>query len=400
VDAWITLMKIVTFTTLFPNVVQNHHGIFTETTLKHQLATTEIQANVVAPVPWFPSKSPRFGRYGAYASIPLLEHRIGVNVHHPRYFLPPKVGMNIAPFSLAKAALPVMKKIAATDGFDVIDAHYFYPDGVAATLLGIYFKKPVIVSALGTDINLIPQYPFARSMIKWAGERSSAMITVCDALKREMIAMGMNGKKIHALRNGVDLKLFYPVDKSSARTALGITNFTILSVGHLDPRKGHDRTISALRYLPGIDLIIVGGGVDKTELEKLALSEGVHDRVRFVAPIPQAELRSYYSACDAMVLASSREGWANVLLESIACGTPVVASNVWGTPEVIQSPEAGVLIAENTPRGIADGIQHLRRHYPARTATREYAEKFGWDVTTAGQLSLFRQAIQQHRDSH
>lgn len=160
-------MKIVTFTTLFPNVVHSHHGIFTETTLHHQLATNEIQANVVAPVPWFPSKSHRFGRYGAYASIPLLEQRIGVNVHHPRYFLAPKIGMNIAPFLLAKAALPVMKKIATTDGFDVIDAHYFYPDGVAATLLGIYFNKPVIVSALGTDINLIPQYPFARRMIKW-----------------------------------------------------------------------------------------------------------------------------------------------------------------------------------------------------------------------------------------
>ena len=392
-------MRILTFSTLFPNVAQNHHGIFTETTLRHQLATAEIQATVVAPVPWFPSKSRMFGRYSAYAGIPHLEQRLGVDVHHPRYFIPPKIGMNIAPFSLAKAALPVMKKIAATDGFDLIDAHYFYPDGVAATLLGIYFKKPVIVSALGTDINLIPQYPLARSMIRWAGARSSAMITVCDALKREMIDLGMDGRKIHSLRNGVDLKIFYPVDKSSARLTLGLHNFTILSVGHLDPRKGHDRTISALRYLPGIDLIIVGGGVEKTQLQKLAISEGVHDRVKFVEPIRQAELRLYYCACDALVLASSREGWANVLLEAMACGTPVVASNVWGTPEVVQSPAAGVLLAENSPIGIADGVQRLRHHYPARTATREYAESFSWDTTTAGQLSLFRHAIQHHRDS-
>jgi glycosyltransferase involved in cell wall biosynthesis len=393
-------MKILTFTTLFPNAVQNHHGIFTETTLKHQLATAGVSATVVAPVPWFPSKSARFGRYAAYARTPHVEHRIGVNVHHPRYFLPPKVGMYLAPFLLAKAALPVMKKIADTDGFDVIDAHYFYPDGVAAILLGMYFKKPVVVSALGTDINLIPKFRMARRMIKWAGERSAAMITVCDALKREMVEMGMNGNKIFPLRNGVDLKLFYPVDKSAARTALGIDKFTLLSVGHLDARKGHDRTIAALRHLPDVALIIVGGGADKAKLQALAMDAGVDARVTFVAPVSQPELRTYYGACDALVLASSREGWANVLLEAMACGTPVVASNVWGTPEVVQSAAAGVLLAENSPGGIADGVKRLRIQYPPRTATRAYAEKFGWEATTAGQLSLFRQAIQQHPFPH
>lgn len=389
-------MKILTFTTLFPNAVQHHHGIFTETTLKHQLATAQISATVVAPVPWFPSASPRFGRYGGYARVPALERRIGVDVHHPRYVLPPKMGMHLAPLTMAKAALPVMKSIAATDGFDVIDAHYFYPDGVAAALLGAYFKKPVIISALGTDINLIPRYRLARGMIKWAGRRSAAMITVCDALKREMVGMGMEGDKIFPLRNGVDLALFYPLDKAAARRALGIDGFTLLSVGHLDPRKGHERTIAALRHLDGVRLVIVGGGAGKQKLQALASAEGVLDRVSFVPPIAQAQLRAYYSACDALVLASSREGWANVLLEAMACGTPVVASNVWGTPEVIRSPAAGVLLDENSPRGVANGVARLRAAYPARAATRAYAEQFGWDATTAGQLSLFRQAIGQH----
>lgn len=389
-------MRILTFTTLFPNSIQSHHGIFTETTLKHQLATDEIRATVVAPVPWFPSKNPLFGRYGSFADIPHVEQRIGVDVHHPRYYLPPKIGMTIAPFLLAKAAIPVMKKIAAKDGFDVIDAHYFYPDGVAAVLLGMYFKKPVVVSALGTDINLIPKYRLPRSMIKWAGRRTSSMITVCEALKREMVDLGMSADKIFPLRNGVDLGLFFPMDKAISRAQLGIDGFTILSVGHLDVRKGHDRTISALRYLPDVRLIIVGGGADKTKLLNLAIQAGVQDRVRFVPPTSQVQLRSYYSACDALVLASSREGWANVLLESMACGTPVVASNVWGTPEVIQAQEAGVLVEDNSPRGIADGVQHLRRNYPLRTATRAYAEKFSWSETTAGQLRLFRQAIQRH----
>lgn len=391
-------MKILTFTTLFPNAVHPHHGIFTETTLKHQLATEQVTATVVAPVPWFPSKNSKFGRYSEFARVPRLERRINVDVYHPQYFLPPKVGMNLAPLVLAKAALPVMKKIEAAEGFDVIDAHYFYPDGVAAVMLGKYLNKPVIVSALGTDINLIPKFRLPRRMILWAGKRSAAMITVCDALKREMVGMGMQSEKIFPLRNGVDLELFHPVDRDQARSDLGIEGFTLLSVGHLDPRKGHDRTISAMRYMPGAKLIIVGGGADLLKLQRLAVDEGVSDSVRFVPPVSQAQLRTYFSACDALVLASSREGWANVLLESMACGTPVVASDVWGTPEVVQCPEAGVLIFENSPEGIANGVQRLRNNLPTRSATRAYAEKFGWGSTTAGQIRLFKDAMQQHRD--
>jgi glycosyltransferase involved in cell wall biosynthesis len=124
-------------------------------------------------------------------------------------------------------------------------------------------------------------------------------------------------------------------------------------------------------------------------LEGLARSLGVQDRVEFLGAVPQAQLRSHYGAADALVLASSREGWANVLLESMACGTPVVASRVYGTPEVVAAPEAGVLMRERTPQGVADAVTALRAHYPDRAATRRYAEGFSWDDTTAGQLRVF-----------
>jgi teichuronic acid biosynthesis glycosyltransferase TuaC len=386
-------MNILTVTTLFPNVVEPHHGIFTETTLKHLLATGKLTATVIAPVPWFPLKHSWFGKYASFARIPLTDERIGVRVLHPRYFLPPKVGMNLAPFLLASAVIPVVEKlIEEGNRFDVIDAHYFYPDGVAAMILGRRFKLPVVISALGTDINLIPKFYWPRKMICWAARHSFANIAVCEALRAEMAKLGIARNKTVTLRNGVDLQLFNPVDRPATRIQLGIEGFTVLSVGHLNDRKGHDRTISALALLPDVNLIIIGSGPSKNELRQLARFHKVNNRVRFIDPLPQAQLKRYYGACDLFVLASSREGWANVLLESMACGTPVVASNIWGTPEVINAPEAGVLMLNNTPDGIAKAVTFLRANPSDRALTRKYAERFDWSSTTTGQLNIFNAA--------
>jgi glycosyltransferase involved in cell wall biosynthesis len=122
---------------------------------------------------------------------------------------------------------------------------------------------------------------------------------------------------------------------------------------------------------------------------------GVADRVRFLGVLNQRQLCQVYSAVDALVLASSREGWANVLLEAMACGTPVVASAVWGTPEVVAAPEAGVLMPSLDAAGVAQGVRELFAAYPDHAATRRYAEGFNWDATTAGQLKLFRSIVGQ-----
>ena len=389
-------MKILTFTTLFPNAAKPHHGIFTETTLRHQLATGDVQAKVVAPVPWFPFGHRRFGEYGLHARSPKAEMRIGVEVFHPRYAVVPKMGMYATPLTLACAARGTIAGLLDRGyDFDVIDAHYFYPDGVAAAMLGKYFNKPLVISALGTDINLILKYRFARRMIHWAGARARAMITVCEALRTEMIRSGMDGSRITTLRNGVDLELFRPGERDVLRRTFGMDRFTLLSVGHLDPRKGHEHIIAALATLPDVCLMIAGSGPDLNRLQALAARIGVADRVTFLGAMPQDRLRDYYGAADALVLASSREGWANVLLEAMACGTPVVASNVWGTPEVVCDPAAGVLMPSLTPQGVAEGVRRLRACYPDHAATRAYAERFSWADTTRGQIRLFREASQK-----
>ena len=388
------MIKLLTFSTLYPSSARPNHGIFVETRLRYLLASGEVQSMVVAPVPWFPFTSQYFGEYATYARTPREETRNGIRVLHPRFALLPKIGMSTAPALLAAAALPTLRRLIREGyDFDVIDAHYYYPDGVAAVILGKLLNKPVVITARGTDINLIPQYPRARRMICWAANRAAKSITVCEALRTSMIDLGIRAERIVALRNGVDLERFSPVDRVAQRKALGLQGFTLLSVGHLIPRKAHHLIIEALPLLPDTRLLIAGEGPEKDKLTKLAQALGVAERVTLLGALAQTELRNYYGAVDALVLTSSREGWANVLLEAMACGTPVVASNVWGTPEVVATAEAGVLMQERTSRGVVQAVNHLRAHYPEHAATRAYAERFSWDDTTRGQIALFRQVL-------
>jgi teichuronic acid biosynthesis glycosyltransferase TuaC len=377
-------MKILTFSTLFPNTEKPGHGIFVETRLRHLVASGKVASRVVAPVPWFPLQSSRFGNYARFAKVPREELRHEIKVTHPRYPVVPKVGMNVAPMLLAQAAKAEIGRILDEGyDFDLIDAHYFYPDGVAAAMLGRHFNKPVVVTARGSDITLLPQYRLPRKMIRWAAGRAGAVITVCNALRDEVVALGVDAGRVTSLRNGVDLELFRPIERTEN------SEFTLLTVGHLVPVKGQELIIAALPLLPGVRLVVAGDGPDRKKLEDLARELKVDHRVSFLGAVPQAQLRGHYGAADALVLASSREGWANVLLESMACGTPVVASRVYGTPEVVAAPEAGMLMGERTPQGVAAAVNALRTHYPDRAATRRYAERFSWDDTTAGQIRVF-----------
>ena len=390
-------MNVLTFTTLYPNPAMPHHGVFEENRLRHLLTSGRVTAQVIAPVPWFPLTHARFGEYAAYAKAPRHEVRHNIAVAHPRYPLFPKIGMTISPFLLALAMRPVIRRLLQRgEKFDVIDAHYFYPDGVAAILLGRWFNTPVVITARGTDLNLIPHYLLPRKLIQWAAARAAGMITVCQALKDVLVELGVPEQRVTVLRNGVDLQQFQPPqDRAALRERLQLQATTLLSVGHLIERKGHDLVIAALKHLPDTRLLIAGDGPEEANLRALARSSGVEARVTFLGAIKHDQLRDYYGAADILVLASSREGWANVLLEAMACGTPVAASNVWGTPEVVAVPEAGVLMRERTPAALAEAVKVLLAQYPERAATRRYAELFSWEATTQGQLNLFERVVRQ-----
>ena len=390
-------IEIITFTTLYPNAIQPNHGVFVENRLRHLIAGGGIASRVIAAVPWFPSGNARFGRYADYAKVPAAEERYGLSIVHPRYPLLPKLGMAAAPVALFLAALPTLRRLARERDFDLIDAHYFYPDGVAATWLAQALKKPVVITARGTDVNFIPRYALPRWQIQTAANSATALIAVSQALKDALIALGVPDEKIVVLRNGVDLEIFHPADRGAARSQLALDGPTLLSVGHLIERKAHHLVIGAMPRLPEYRLLIVGDGPERVNLAALVSQRGLESRVRFLGAVAHRELCRIYAAADALVLASSREGWPNVLLEAMACGTPVVASRSWGNPEVVRAPEAGVLMNERTEAGIVDAVQRLFQAVPDRDATRRYAEQFSWDATSRGQITLFRSILERRR---
>lgn len=389
-------VRTLLFSTLYPSSVRPGHGIFVETRLRELLETGGVDTKVVAPVPWFPSTNPRFGAYAQMARTPARETYHGVDVLHPCYFLPPKVGMTLAPITLALASIPAVKKLIAEGfEFDVIDAHYYYPDGVAAALLARHFNKPFTVTARGTDLNLIPQHTLPRRMMQWAASRANASIGVCSALIDVLRDWGIDPERLHVMRNGVDLQRFHPVTQEAARQTIGFDGAPLLiSVGYLVERKGHHVAIDALAKLlprfPNARLLIAGTGEELPRLQAQCARLGVQDHVHFVGAIPNVELFRWYSAADILLLASSREGWANVLLEAMACGTPVAATRIWGTPEVVDELVVGRLVDGRDGASFARAITDLLTDPPDRSAVRRYAEKFSWSNTSQAQLALFR----------
>ncbi|MEM8948128.1 MAG: glycosyltransferase family 4 protein [Pseudomonadota bacterium] len=384
-------MKILSITTLYPNAERPTFGVFVENRLRKLAERPGVQLRVVAPVPWFPLRNEAFGAYGCYARIPRTEHRHGIEISHPRYIQIPKFGTHLSPFFLYLSLLGHISEIIRQEGdFDLIDAHVYYPDGVAATLLAHKLGKPVAVTARGTDLNHYPErYPLVGRMIAKTAKQVDASITVCAALRDALIGLGIDPDAVHVMRNGVDLDQFHPIDRDAARRHWQCRRTTLLSVGHLIERKGNELVIEALGQLSDVDLILAGDGPERSRLERLAAKLGVADRVRFVGVVSHHDLPSLYSAADALLLASSREGWPNVLLEALACGTPVIASRNWGTPEIVSKPEAGLLVDERKPEDFAEAVRQLLKAPPDRGQTRRFAEGFSWDATTNAQLRLF-----------
>ena len=247
--------RVLAFSSLFPSAARPRHGIFVETRLRQLVRDCGVDVRVIAPVPWFPSRAEVFGAYAQFAATPRREVRPGgLSVAHPRYLMLPKFGVPFQPDSMALAAAPEVRVLARSGWVpDIIDAHYLYPDGVAAALLAERLQLPFVMTARGTDVNVLGRIPATARRIVWAARRAAAVIAVSSRLKEALVAMGVEETKVVVLRNGVDLDVFGLENQAMARVRLGLPATRIAAcVGNLLVEKGQALAIESLASLPGL----------------------------------------------------------------------------------------------------------------------------------------------------
>lgn len=371
------MLRVLTLSTLFPHAAQPTLGVFIERQTLGLAALPETEVEVVSPVglpPWPLSAHPH---YAPRAALPEEESWKGLPVHRPRFPVLPRIGEARTARAMARALLPVLERLRTRFPFDVIDAEFFWPDGPAAMLLSRKLGVPYSVKARGADI----QYwgmrrPHVAGQVLAAGQRAGGLLAVSQGLKQVMVRLGMPEQLIRVHYTGVDLDRFRPVDRAAAKAALGVSGPLLVTAGALIPRKGQAFVIRALEQLPEASLILVGEGEDRAILEALARPFGA--RVRFLGIRPHAELPGLLAAADAMVLPSSSEGLANVWVEALACGTPVVITDVGGAREVLDRAEAGRLVPRE-PAAIAAGIRAILADPPPPERVRAAAERFTWE---------------------
>ncbi len=369
------MTNILTFTTLWPNAEQPSFGVF----VKHRVAALArmdgVNVRVVAPVPYFPKASRLLTstalnhfpeRWQQMAGVPEQEVIDGLQTFHPRYLVIPKVGMSFYGNWMARGAFETVRRLHAEKPFDLIDAHYVYPDGYAAVLLGKKLNIPVFITARGTDINLFSRMPLIRPKIVKALNRAAGIIAVSEALKARMVELGIAAEKIAVIRNGIDREVFRPRERDEARRRLGLDpeDWILLSVGALVPVKGFDRLIEATALLKQsekresrLKLFVIGEGNERQNLQSQISNLKLENCVRLVGAKSQKELADWYSAADLFCLASHREGCPNVVIEALACGLPVVAADVGGVAELIATTNFGRLVSSPTAENFAAEIR-------------------------------------------
>ncbi|WP_164962618.1 glycosyltransferase [Rubrivivax sp. JA1026] len=390
--------RIVVLSSLFPSAVQPGAGLFVRERMFR--VGRELPLAVVAPTPWFPLQSllRRF-KPGFRPGAPRHETQQGHEVWFPRFVSVPGALKGWDGLAMALAAWPRLARLKREGRLDLIDAHFAYPDGYAATLLGRWLGVPVTITLRGTEQRQARD-PALAPKLRAALQRATQVFAVSESLRQVALGLGIAADKVQVVGNGVDLARFAPLPRGEARAALGLAADApvLVSVGGLCERKGFHRVIERLPALrerfPGLVYLVVGGpspeGDLGPQLRAQVAAAGLGDAVRFLGPLPPDALRGPLSAADVFVLATRNEGWANVFLEAMACGLPVVTTAVGGNAEVVCRAELGHVVPFGDGPALEAAVADaLARDWDADTI-RRYAAANTWDRRVAELVAVFR----------
>jgi teichuronic acid biosynthesis glycosyltransferase TuaC len=383
-----TTPRILVFSTLFPSPAQPTAGVFIRERMFR--VAQRLPLVVVSPRPWFPLQG-LIRRFRPHFRVPApgFELHQGVEIHRPRFFSVPGLFRGLDSLSMALASFRLLRRLQRAERFNLIDAHFAYPDGHAATLLGRWLSVPVSITLRGTEVPL-SRTRWRRDLMARALRDADHVFSVSDSLRRHVGQLGIDPARVEVVGNGVDNDRFHPVPRDEARKALDIPAAApvLISVGGLVERKGFHRVIECLPALrdayPGLQYLIVGGagpeGDWSERLQALVAEQGLQDTVRFLGPMAPDKLKGPLSASDVFVLATRNEGWANVFLEAMACGVPVVTTDVGGNREVVCSDRLGTVVPFGDPGALQAALHDALGRDWDRANIRAHARANDWDT--------------------
>jgi len=398
---------ILVLTNSFPNPNKIHWGIFIAQTLKHLSEYYCIE--VIKPVPWVPKIIKYFttktSDMHTYSNLPQNWAWEGMNVHYLRFFYFPKISQSFHSIFIA-FHLYFRIKCLGVKNIALINAHYLYPEGVAAVVLGKILNLPVVISARGSDVNIEATHFLKRPQIKWAINNASMVIGVSkDLCEKMQKIICYSHKIIRFIPNGINHSLFQNLDKKMCREKLSLPHDKkiLLFVGRIDPVKNIINLIKAIRVLKdqnkvNFHTILIGDGpLEETIQNKIKESELSTDIV-MIGMKPHNEIPVWMTAADILCLPSINEGQPNVILESLACGTPVVGSNVGGIPELINE-QNGYLFSPHSINEIANAIHTAMLSNWDRESVAHTVQHLTWENTATAYKICFDNLLRDCSDN-
>ncbi|MDI6704428.1 MAG: glycosyltransferase family 4 protein [bacterium] len=389
-------MKVLILTTLFPNQVESIKGIFIKEQLRWLKEYCEIKY-IVSPSVWFPP-IPYFKKWYMYSRVPKVEKWEDITIFHPKFLALPRIRWFDGFFYLF-SVFWLIKRIKKDYDFDLLHVHFAYPDGFVGVLLGKIFKKPVVLSVRGGDINISFNKFLLRKMIMFTLKNANQIHTVSDDLRDKLCQLKMDQGKIKLIPNGVDATRFKLMDTEEVRNRLGLPKDRpiLLFVGRLIAGKALPHLLLAVKDLMSMRkdvlLVIVGDGPEKGKLTKMVNRNHLEKNIKFVGQKGHEEIPLWLNACDLFCLFSLSEGRPNVIIEALACGKPVVATKVGGVQEIVKNEDYGLLV---TPGDIKEMSAALNKGLSKdwnRLRLVEYTEQFSWSSAAKQIFDIYKRAV-------
>ncbi len=391
--------RLLFVSNLFPDPREPIRGLDNQVLLHHLQRLEDFEVRVLSPRPALPGTS-------AWNAIATLRAKEEDQDFRPVYFpfpYVPRAGGLANDFLLRTAAARPLAKLTADFRPDVVLTSWLFPDGCAMASLCQRVGLLLVLITQGTDTHQYLNRPLRRAKILKAISRSAAVICRSGDLGRRLREAGAPPEKLRTIYNGVDQEIFARMDRAAARTALGIApdDAVLLFVGNLLPVKNPGMLVAALqqlnqaralRGLRGAILNIIGSGPLEAQLRHRAETLGLSGSIHFLGRQPPTEVARHMNAADVFCLASWNEGFPNVILEAMACGLPVVSTDVGGIRERIDRPSRGHLVHAGDVDGFATAL-HSTLARGERVPVEESPDDLSWPASAAAYARVLREAL-------